>query len=83
MQATGFFAIAVVIGFLMLVVFGAAWFIAVPLAFLFFLVPVAFAAALAGRGRDRGQPPGGEGVPSSAEASYDPVADPAQRPRTR
>lgn len=83
MQATAFFAIAVVVGFFMLVVFGAAWFIAIPIAILLFLVPAAFAAALASRKLERSHPAGGAAVPSSGEASYDPVVDPDERPATR
>jgi fatty acid desaturase len=82
MQATAFFAVAVVVGLLMLVVFGVVWFLAVPIAFLLFLVPVAFVTSFAIRRTDHGHPPGGEGVPSSAEASYDPVVDPSERPTT-
>ncbi len=80
MQATGFLAVALVIGFLMAVVFGAAWFIAVPVAFLVFLVPVAFVAAVAARRTERTRPTGSEAMPSTREASYDPVVDPAERP---
>jgi membrane protein implicated in regulation of membrane protease activity len=79
MPATAVFALAVVLGLFMLVVLGAAWFVAIPVAVLVFLIPVAFVAALAGRKLERNHPSGSEGVPSSAEASYDPVVDPAAR----
>lgn len=83
MPATGLFVFSIFVGILMLVVIGAAWFVAIPVAFLLFLVPMAFLAALAAR-RDRGaKPTGAGGMPSTAEAAYDPVADPSQRPTTR
>jgi uncharacterized protein (DUF58 family) len=81
MQVTGLIALAIFVGILMTVVFGAAWFIAVPVAFLFFLIPVAFIAVLAARQRRPGAPSGQ--APTSGEASYEPVVDPAQRPQTR
>jgi hypothetical protein len=81
MQVTGLIALAIFVGILMAVVFGAAWFIAVPVALLFFLIPVAFITVLAARQRRAGGPSGQ--APTSGEASYDPVVDPAQRPQTR
>jgi membrane protein implicated in regulation of membrane protease activity len=83
MPATGLFLLAVFVGILALVVLGAAWFVAIPLAFLLFLVPVAFFAALGARRSGRAHPTGSEAMPSSREASYDPVVDPAERPRGR
>lgn len=81
MQVTGLIAVAIFIGVIMTVVFGAAWFIAVPVAVLLFLIPVAFLAAFAARERRAGVPPGD--TPSTRQATYDPVQDPAQRPQTR
>jgi hypothetical protein len=75
MQATAFLAVALVVGFIALVVLGAAWFIAIPLAFLVFLIPVAFVSIFAAKraGLDRGtHPTGSQAMPSSREASYDP-----------
>ena len=83
MQATGFLALAIFVGLVMVVVFGVTWFIAIPVAVLLFLVPVAFVAALAMRKLDRRHPTGSAAMPSSGEASYDPVVDPQQRPVTR
>jgi len=84
MQATGFFLFAIFVGILMLVVFSAAWFIAIPVAILLFLIPMAFVGALAARQQNRGaKPAGAGGMPSTGEASYDPVVDPEQRPLTR
>ena len=83
MQATALIAVALVVGFLAAVVLGAAWFVAVPVAFLVFLVPVAFFAALAARKQDRTRPTGAGAMPSSQEASYQPIVDPAERPTTR
>ncbi len=78
MQATGFFGFAIVVGVIMVVVFGAAWFIAVPVVVLLFLIPMGFAGAAAKR-RDQRLTPAGDGVPTSREASYDPVQDPSER----
>ena len=49
MAATGLLVLAIFVGILMLVVLGAAWFIAIPLAVLLFLVPVAFVSAYTAR----------------------------------
>lgn len=81
MQVTGLLALAIFVGILMAVVFGAAWFIAVPVALLFFLIPVGVVVAFAARQRRAGTPPGD--TPTTRQASYEPVADPAQRPQTR
>jgi hypothetical protein len=82
MPATGLLALAIFVGILMLVVFGAAWFIAIPVALLLFLIPVAFVSAYAARrtGVGAAHPTGSEAMPSSAEASYDPRIDPSQPP---
>jgi hypothetical protein len=80
-QVTGLIALAIFVGILMAVVFGAAWFIAVPVALLFFLIPVGVVTVFAARQRRAGAPSGE--VPSTREAAYDPVVDPAQRPQTR
>jgi hypothetical protein len=79
MQATAVFAVAVVVGLLMLVVFGLAWFLAVPIAILLFLVPVAFGSAFGLRRAERTAPTGSAAMPSSQEAAYEPIVDPAQR----
>lgn len=81
MQVTGLIALAIFVAIIMAVVFGAAWFIAVPVAVLFFLVPVAFLGAFAARERGADAPPGE--TPSTRQASYEPIQDPAQRPQTR
>jgi len=81
MQVTGLIAVAIFIGILMAVVFGAAWFIAVPVALLLFLIPVGVVTAFAARQRRAGAPSGE--APSTGEASYEPVVNPAQRPQTR
>jgi len=82
MPATGFLALAIFVGLLMLVVFGAAWFIAIPVALLLFLIPVAFVTVLAAKrsGLGADHPTGSDAMPSSAEASYDPRIDPSQPP---
>jgi hypothetical protein len=82
MPATGLLVLAIFVGILMLVVFGVAWFVAVPLAFLLYLIPVAFVALFAAKrtGVGAARPSGSEAMPTSAEASYNPVADPSQPP---
>jgi uncharacterized protein (DUF58 family) len=78
----GLIALAIFVGILMLVVFGAVWFIAIPVALLVFLIPVAFVTAFGARraGVHADHPTGSEAMPSSAEASYDPRIDPSQPP---
>jgi hypothetical protein len=81
MQVTGLIALAIFVGIIMAVVFGAAWFIAVPVALLFFLIPVGFIVAFAARERRAGTPAGD--TPTTRQASYEPVVDPTQHPQTR
>ena len=65
------------VGLLLAFVFGGVWFIAIPVVFLLFLIPVAFTAALAARRTRRTSP--SSVAPTSQEASYNPVVDPSER----
>jgi len=73
-------ALAVGIGAFALLVLlaGLTPFIGIPLAAVLALVPVAF-FAIAGRSAARGGSLDKSGVPSTSQASYDPVVDPGDR----
>lgn len=70
------FAVIVVALLIIAVSIGLAWFIAIPVAVFLLLFPIAYVIALFTR------PKGGSGgtpaVPSTEDASYQPIQDPSQ-----
>lgn len=79
MQATALLAVAIVAAFVIAIVIGLAWFIAVPVLVLLLLVPIAYMITLVTQ-RNRGRAPAraSQGAPSTREASYQPISDPAK-----
>jgi hypothetical protein len=78
MHVTIALAVGILAVGLLVLLAGLTPFIGIPLAVLFALAPLAF-LALAGRSATRGGRLDKSGVPSSAQASYEPVVDPAER----
>ncbi len=78
MQATALIAVAIVAGFIIAVAVGLWWFVALPVAALLLLIPAGYTIAYMTQRKAR--PPSNEarGLPSTREASYDPVSDPSK-----
>lgn len=78
MQAFAFLVVAIVAAFIVAIAVGLAWFLAVPAAILLLLLPVAFATHMFSQRRSHPSPSDGPGVPSTQDAAYRPIADPAK-----
>jgi membrane protein implicated in regulation of membrane protease activity len=78
MHVTIALAVGILAFGLLVLLAGLTPFLGIPLAVVFGLVPLVF-FALAGRSATRGERLDKSGVPSSAQASYEPVIDPAER----
>lgn len=79
MEVTALLVVVIVLAFIIALALGVVWFIAVPVAVALLLLPLAYTVALMSRGRSSGPPPEETtGLPSTEEASYEPVRDPSE-----
>jgi hypothetical protein len=78
MQVFAIFAVVIVAAFIVAVVVGLAWFIAVPVAVFLLLLPLAYVIAFVTKPRAKADSTVDQRVPSTAQASYEPISDPSQ-----
>jgi hypothetical protein len=87
MQAFALLAVAIVAAFIVAIAIGLAWFLVVPVAILLLLLPVAFAIHLFSQRRSGASASEGRSglasdvsgaVPTTHEASYQPISDPSR-----
>jgi hypothetical protein len=78
MQVTALIAVTIVVVCIAALVLGLVWFVAIPVAILLMMIPIGYMITLLTQRKARMGTGESHGVPTSREASYNPVSDPSK-----